>query len=530
MFAAEKITSDSNRGLSRPGRMPLPRNFITWLLDKGIFLSFNFVRAAFCREEDNENYDVIPISTFSNASYSCESSRVVPPPPLQPGYNEQFQSHLICSHIICTNIRILSFSRLRVLCALAGKFFFPLVFLYFMFPVSAFGSDFEQGFALRQILEIQRWPKIFSDLNAEFRRDSLTFQALSRFWIKKKTETTSLNFEVENNGFAQTNQIQQKNLGGNWSGGNQGARSLEFWNLSKKHHSGKKSEVSSTIERLDFSWSMGKWDFDLGRQPISLGTSHFLGILDILSPFHPGYLDSSYKPGIDAFRIRTGFGAAGEAEIIAVPTRPWQNRATLGRWRNNFSGFDFEIVGGRFRDRNMAGIGYDGERKKITYWGEIAFFERKPQKEGFRGGNPRFALSWISGCEKEIRPKLRMGLAVMHQDFGVSDSKKLVQVFSDAPFKEGWTFLGGKTYGLLTMKKECSPLINGDLSGIWNANDGSTLWQPKVTFNTGDNSDIAVFSWLATGKSPSTAGFSVSTPSEFGLFPSGLGVIARRFF
>lgn len=193
----------------------------------------------------------------------------------------------------------------------------------------------------------------------------------------------------------------------------------------------------------------------------------------------------------------------------------------LGRFRRNIDGFDLELIGGRFRGRGIIGLGYEGERRKITYWGEVARYERD--------------YSIITGGEKEIRPKLRLGLAFLHQDFGTTKSERLLSVFSDAPYREGWAHLGGRSYGLLTIQKEFTPLIKGDLNGLFNLHDRSTLWQPKVLFNTGDNSDIAFFAWLSTGSQPTIqplpiGGALLQSRTEFGLFPSGIGVIARRFF
>ncbi len=65
-------------------------------------------------------------------------------------------------------------------------------------------------------------------------------------------------------------------------------------------------------ERLKLSRGFGAFDVDIGRQPVTLGTSHFVGVLDVLAPFPPGDLDATYKPGIDAVRVRTLIGEEGE--------------------------------------------------------------------------------------------------------------------------------------------------------------------------------------------------------------------------
>lgn len=382
------------------------------------------------------------------------------------------------------------------------------------------GADWQTGLACRQISQWQHWPSGLERFGLAPTGTTQTFQELVRVWARGNLGNVRCRFEVEN-------RWTWRSAAGFGGWGEEPSRTrLHWWNWEHSFTTESRREILSTIERFDLAWPSGPWQFDLGRQPISLGTSHYIGILDVLAPFHPGYLDSSYKPGIDALRIRRGFGTAGEMELIAVPTYPRRDRALLGRWRENWHGFDVELVGGRFRDRDFAGLGYDGEIRKITCWGEIASFERKPSRESWRHGGRSHALSWIAGLEREVAPQLRLGAAYMHQDFGTPEARLLPALAGDAPFEEGWTFLGGTRYAVLTAKKEFTPLIKGDLNGLVNLNDGSKLWQPVVTVSLGDNSDVAFFAWIGQGTSLTPRG---ESSSEFGPFPSGGGFLLRWF-
>ena len=391
------------------------------------------------------------------------------------------------------------------------------------FPAMA--ASWEHGLAVRHFFEGQRWPTAWQAFQPEFQRDSATLQELVRLWIERKHAGMTWKLEIEADGLARSSPLSGKNAIGGWTDRAPGQSRLTFWNWSKRHVDGRRGEFATAVERADLAWSWGRLDFDAGRQPISLGTSHFISLLDVLAPFHPGYLDSSYKPGIDAIRVRTGFGISGEAELIAVPGGGVSRGALLGRFRNTVRGFDLELIGGRFREQRMIGLGFEGERRKVNWWGECALFEHRSR-----------AFSAITGFEKEIGRNLRLGGGFLHQDFGTSHARELPDVYDDSPYLEGWAFLGGRSYGLLNLRKEFTPLVTGHLNGVRNLADGSTLWQPKVTWNTGDNADITLFAWLPTGDGPSLAvppmpyGHPLKIQTEFGLFPSGLGILARRFF
>ncbi|MBF0547571.1 MAG: hypothetical protein HQM08_24240 [Candidatus Riflebacteria bacterium] len=411
-----------------------------------------------------------------------------------------------------------------------------LFVFFFSFSMAGYSSDptFENGLAIRTIGQFQQWPGFLKDLGVVSSTNSQTFQNLCRIWTKANFDSFKFKAEIETNSLYNSNG-QFENKAGSW---NSIFATNHFvnWDLQKSIYMNRYADFSATLERFDFSWTANKLDFDLGRQPISLGTSHFIGILDVLAPFCPGYLDASYKPGVDALRIRTGAGTSGEAELIFAANKQASYDASIGRIRNTFSGIDLELLGGRFRERNFTGLAWAGEKRKVDLWGEMAFFQRKLDKEKNWGGDSRFALSWIAGMEKEVYRKMRMGIAFMYQDFGFRKPEDFQLVTQDSPFKEDWTFLSASEYGLLTLHMPFTQLMTADLSGIFNLIDHSTLWQPKLSISTTGNSDVSIFCWLRTGRESNLTSSSLIpgsiplTQSEFGLIPQGIGVIFRRFF
>ncbi len=308
------------------------------------------------------------------------------------------------------------------------------------------------------------------------------------------------------------------------------SRPLAHWDLTTDHIDELTTSLSTRIERLDIRWRLGNYDINIGRQPISLGTSHFISVLDVLAPFAPGDLDATYKPGIDAVRIRRGLGMSGEVEIIAAGARKWSDGAVLGRYRTSLKGIDFEFVGGRFRRRSFGGLGWEGDVMSTGIWGEMALFGRREDAEKNRGGFSKAAFSSVAGLDFNLPAKFKLGGSFMFQDFGVRDPDDLIDIYEDAPFREGWVFLGSVSYGVFTLHRELHPLVQSDLAGIINLIDNSTLWQPKITINTGNNTDLAFYGWFGTGAKPRIRGTTLSIGSEFGGMPDGGGFYARWFF
>lgn len=308
------------------------------------------------------------------------------------------------------------------------------------------------------------------------------------------------------------------------------SRPFEVWDLSWSQATPSAATARARLERLDVAWRWGALDFDLGRQPVSLGTSHFVGVLDVLAPFAPGALDASYKPGIDALRVRTALGETGEAEVIVAGKDPWHRGGTLGRWRSNWAGTDVEVLGGRFRDRGFGGLGWEGQLGSAGVWGEVALFQRRPDVEQIRAGWSAAALSGVVGADVNLPLDLHGGAALMYQDFGARRPEDLSSVYMDAPYQESWAFLGSAGYGVLTLSRSLHPLVTGSLAGIVNLVDGSSLWQPRLSFSISDNADLGAYGWIGAGAGPRVEGSKVTPGSEFGMVPTGLGLYARWFF
>lgn len=385
-------------------------------------------------------------------------------------------------------------------------------------------ADWNGGLALRQNTLLMQWPSLPFPLAPPARSFGVSGTAL-RGWtgVKKGSFTVSLalesraSFSSTGGSFTQGESIFGKGF------------PLERFDWTSFQIDETTSSLRTRLENLSVTWN-GPLDIEAGRQPLTLGTSHFVSVLDVIAPFAPGDLDATYKPGVDAIRIRGGLGAAGEAEIIGVGARPWSYSALLGRLRSSVLGLDIEAVGGRFRNRGFGGIGWDGELKSAGIWGELAIFERKSALEKFYGGWKKAAFSGIAGIDLFFPHDTRFGAAFLHQDFGVRHSAELSTVYSDAPYKEGWLFLGSAQYGLLTVHRKLHPLVNADLAGMVNLIDSSILWQPRLTLSVSDNADLSIYGWITTGETPCMNGSAVEIRSEFGMLPYGAGLYARWFF
>ncbi len=285
--------------------------------------------------------------------------------------------------------------------------------------------------------------------------------------------------------------------------------------------------VQGWIDRADVAFRAGPLDLQLGRQPIGLGTSHFVSVLDILAPFAPGDLDSTFRPGVDALRIRTGVGDTGEAELILVGSDPIGDFAAVARSRLQWGLFDIEALAGRFRQRGFGGLGLEGEVGRAAVWAEAALVQRRG--EFAPGGGPRAAASVVAGADGFVKGEVLLSSGILYQDSGARDSADLILVQSAGPVAEGWQFLSAAAYWFVSASYEAHPLVRLDGSGLVNVIDGSTFWQPRLTWSVSDEADLSLFGWLTGGRRADLSGAIPEPRSEFGIAPRGAGLYARWF-
>ena len=400
-------------------------------------------------------------------------------------------------------------------------FLMPLVLF-----ISAPATAIDMTLASRQIYTGNSFPAALTETGMFEKRQHI-LQSLNRFSFRADTGRQVLRFEYE---LSTSLFSSSSNTGSsNWATDN-AISPIKKFKTGNSFLDTSRTITNGQIERLDLTFNTGRYDIQIGRQPISLGTGHYVSINDILAPFHPGYLDGSFKPGIDALRVRARTGNSGEMELIFAAMPASRDNSIIARFRDTYDGFDFESTLGRFRQRNFAAIGCEGEKKRYNLWGELALFERLDHEPCFGGFSGQIASSWLIGAERSTGHGWRHGLTMMHQDFGAREVSQISEAAATLPFRQGWAFLSGSDYLIINSRREMNPLTSLNLNLVHSLVHKSNLIQPVISISTSNESDLSLFGWFNTGQKPETNSAATRQNSEFGSFANGVGLLYRRYF
>ena len=136
------------------------------------------------------------------------------------------------------------------------------------------------------------------------------------------------------------------------------------------------------LDNIYLRASLSKFDFTIGRQPLSLGTGYAWNPLDIFN--RKDLIDPTYEqPGVNALRIEIPVSTNSILDIIVEPDSIWNISSKMIQLKTHLGSFDFSLNGGsQFRlvpDANnhydgdhviLGGSSFAGEFWEFGLWGE----------------------------------------------------------------------------------------------------------------------------------------------------------------
>lgn len=296
-----------------------------------------------------------------------------------------------------------------------------------------------------------------------------------------------------------------------------------------RHDAGWASRLQ--VDRLNLSWSAGRFDAVIGRQAVGFGRIVIFSPLDIIAPFPPDALDTDVRPGVDAARATLHYGLDGQLGAVAVLGDESRHDSYLATWADNRLGIDLLAVGGMLRKRPMVGGGLAGSLGTLGLKGEAAFYQGEQVDRPGGDLHHHMLMAAVEGWYR-FDSGLTLIAQYLHNGAGVHDPGDYPRVAASAPLREGLSTLFGRHYLLAAPSYELHPLVTLNGLLIWNLEDDSWLIRPTLAVNLADNVSLELFWTSPAGREPrAAAGFPAPVPrSEFGSQGESAGFFMKLFF
>jgi len=134
-----------------------------------------------------------------------------------------------------------------------------------------------------------------------------------------------------------------------------------YWNAQASYADSNDVYAVHRLYRATLTASLGATDVRIGRQRIAWGTGRFFSPLDILNPVSPIALERGERVGVDALLVEHKVDALSRASVVFAPQHDDKPSSVAALWHANLRGFDYSVVGGRFRREQVAGVDLAGQ-------------------------------------------------------------------------------------------------------------------------------------------------------------------------
>lgn len=274
--------------------------------------------------------------------------------------------------------------------------------------------------------------------------------------------------------------------------------------------------VVNDVDRLSAGIRTSLATMTAGRQAIYWGVSRSVSPTDFLAPFQYGSLDTEYRTGIDAIRVRFPAGMMSEVEAGYA----FGEDADIGRsamWvRGRFYvlSSDATVLAARYRDNLMAGGSLNITAAGGTAWLETALVS-PGRFTGQGAGETYWNLS--TGYDRSWLNATLYGFLEYHfSSPGTDDASGYDEVLSGEAVALGGVYLLGRHYVCPGLRWNPAPLWTLSASSLVNVTDPSAYVSVSGEYSAGQNTVIDLGLNMPLGSS-STLGTDIG--SEFGNWP-----------
>jgi len=364
------------------------------------------------------------------------------------------------------------------------KILYLLLLLFFHYTLNAQDKVALSGY----ISNLQS--QMFTDVHGDWLNDNLVHNRLNFFAYP--TNNLEFSVQVRNRLFTGETMKYTPDY----------AQSLKkdngWMQLSVNSISEKSIILNNTIDRLYLKYTKGKFDITLGRQRINWGQSFVWNPNDVFNAYSFFDFDYAEKPGADALRIQYYATPSSSIELATKINHDKKKTIAL-RGIANLAGYDWQLVGGILDEKDyMAGLGWTGAIKSISFTGEMSYIR---SKENFKDTTGLFLA--------DIGFNYSFGNSLMLQaEFLYADLKSEITNFQSFYYQDlNLKNLAFTKYNIFTqMSYPITPLLNMSISGMLYPKIKGWFAGPNISYSLSDNAEFSVFVQAFSGEFPDMTG------------------------
>ena len=275
------------------------------------------------------------------------------------------------------------------------------------------------------------------------------------------------------------------------------------------------------LDRANIRWDIERLRLTMGRQAVSFGKGRLFMPLDLVAPFRPTTLDTSYKPGVDVARADLFQGLSGQFTLLAAYLNDWSREGTALVFNGKVSVGDWELEvfsGGIHGDVVLGGSAFFNGGD-IGYYGDLNLTQ---------GVDEDFVRA-VVGALYMPTPKTTLIAELYGQSLGTRDTEEYGDLYALPRYQRGEIWLANQIYGAVSGYYEWTPLVQAGGTVIINYIDTSALFMPSLIWSIDERLSLSAGMLFGLGKGGQDFA-TLSQRTEFGLAPTSAFLHASFYF
>lgn len=279
-----------------------------------------------------------------------------------------------------------------------------------------------------------------------------------------------------------------------------------YWDLEDDYLNRTSMQLRHRLYRGFVDFAAASTNLRLGRQRIAWGSGRLWNPTDILNPFNPVQLEPQERTGVDAALLEQSFTALSRLSAVYAPQRDTSDSVAL-RYRTNASGTDVSALLGEFRGHDVFGLDLSG------HWGGAGIYMEAAYTRPESGGD---FVRAVIGINYAFANTVTLSAELYWNGEGAEDEADYdwMRLLSGQIQNVARRYVGS------LLSYEFTPLLRTENALIFNGDDQSVFFAPRLIYSVAPNWDLAAGLQLFGGP----------TGSEYGRFENVYYAYVQWFY
>ncbi len=256
-----------------------------------------------------------------------------------------------------------------------------------------------------------------------------------------------------------------------------------------------KAYVSMVPDRAWLDYMVGDVQVTVGRQRVAWGVNTVWNPTDLFNPSSPLDFDNEEMPGTDAFRVQYYLGPMSKLEAAVSPKRDEDKTIAAAKLQLNRWDYDWIWILGRRYAQTVAGFSWAGDVHDAGFKGEVLY--AFPRDSVYNADNDPYVSFSISVDYGVPNTSLYLHSEVLYNELGTTDKAGGLLLY-DAFNKKQLSPSRLDVFGEVSYT--FSPIVTGNLNGIYNPYDQSFYVGPNLTVSVHTNVDLTLMGMVYQGE------------------------------